>query len=133
MDYVNSALDMGYSLLFSFVDSLLESYGFDVYCGVLHRQFYMRKSLVCDLVEPFRPLIDLQVRKSLNLGQCREEDFEVIQSRYVLKWKNSPRYTKFLCQNVLKRKSEIYEYVQNYYRCVMRQKNSIEYPTYILK
>ncbi len=43
---------------------MLYIYGFDVFCGVLHRQFYMRKSLVCDVIEPFRPIIDLQIRKA---------------------------------------------------------------------
>ena len=31
------------------------------------KEFYMRKSLVCDLVEPLRPIIDQQVKKSINL------------------------------------------------------------------
>ena len=51
-DYINSTLDIGYNLLFNIVDSLLQVYGFDVYCGVYHKEFYMRKSLACDMVEP---------------------------------------------------------------------------------
>lgn len=43
----------------------------DVYCGVLHTMFYMRKSLVCDVMEPFRAIVDEQVKKSLNLGQFK--------------------------------------------------------------
>lgn len=43
----------------------------DVYCGVLHTMFYMRKSLVCDVMEPFRVIVDEQVKKSLNLGQFK--------------------------------------------------------------
>lgn len=73
-DWVNATLDIGYSMLFNFIDSLLQLYGFDVYCGVYHREFYMRKSLVCDLVEPFRPLIDLRIRKAINLKEFQEED-----------------------------------------------------------
>ena len=69
LDYINSALDIGYSILFNLVDALLGIYGFDTYCGVLHKEFYMRKSLVSDLVEPFRVLIDAQVRKSINLDR----------------------------------------------------------------
>ena len=49
----------------------------------------MRKSLVCDLMEPIRPVVDYQVRKSINLGQCKENDFEVINNRWCLKFKNN--------------------------------------------
>ena len=42
-DYVNVTLDIGYNLLFNMVDSLLQVYGFDVYCGIYHKEFYMIK------------------------------------------------------------------------------------------
>lgn len=53
-DPINVLLDMGYTYLFNFIESLLLLYGFDIYKGVYHQVFYQRKSLVCDLVEPFR-------------------------------------------------------------------------------
>lgn len=56
-DYINSLLDIGYTILFNFIECLLHVYDFDVYHGVLHTDFYMRKSLVCDLMEPFRPIV----------------------------------------------------------------------------
>lgn len=87
LDYINSTLDIGYTILFNYIDVLLNIYGFDTYCGVLHREFYKRKSLVCDIVEPFRPLIDKQVKKAINLGQCKEEDFAQINNKYLLEWK----------------------------------------------
>lgn len=77
------------------LEVLLESYGFDTYCGVLHKQFYMRKSLVCDIVEPFRVLIDDAVKKAINLKQIKEEDFIVIQNQYRLKWEHSPNMLAF--------------------------------------
>ena len=67
-DITNSLLDIGYTVLFNFIEALLSIYGFDLYVGVLHREFYMRKSLVCDLVEPFRPIIDKQAKISLICG-----------------------------------------------------------------
>lgn len=84
-DYVNVTLDIGYTMLFNIVDAILQVYGFDTYYGVFHKCFYMRKSLVCDLMEPIRPVVDYQVRKSINLGQCKENDFEVINNRWCLK------------------------------------------------
>ncbi|MGL4853992.1 MAG: CRISPR-associated endonuclease Cas1, partial [Lentisphaeria bacterium] len=49
-DATNLLLDMGYSYLFYFVEAIAAIYGFDLFCGVFHRFFYQRKSLVCDLV-----------------------------------------------------------------------------------
>jgi CRISPR-associated protein Cas1 len=71
-DYINASLDIGYTILFNVIDALLNVYGFDEYYGVLHRCFYMRKSLVCDLQEPFRPIIDYATRKAVNLKQIKE-------------------------------------------------------------
>ncbi len=91
-DYVNVTLDIGYTMLFNIVDAILQVYGFDTYYGVFHKCFYMRKSLVCDLMEPIRPVVDYQVRKSINLGQCKENDFEVVNNRWCLKYKSNPQY-----------------------------------------
>ena len=132
-DYINSTLDIGYTILFNIIDGLVGSYGFDKYQGVLHTQFYMRKSLVCDLVEPFRPLIDLQVRKSLNYGQCKEEDFERVDERVLLKWKMSPKYTSFLAQSIIDRKQDLFLYIQGYYRAVMKQKHVEDYPIFQIR
>ena len=77
LDYVNASLDIGYTLLFNIIESLLDIYGFDTYCGVLHKEFYMRKSLVCDIIEPFRVIIDNIIRKGINLGQIKPEDFNL--------------------------------------------------------
>ena len=68
-DYVNATLDIAYNILFQVVDAILCAYGFDTYYGVLHRCFYMRKSLVCDLMETMRPILDLKIRKTINLKQ----------------------------------------------------------------
>ena len=132
MDYVNSALDMGYSLLFSFVDSLLESYGFDVYCGVLHRQFYMRKSLVCDFVEPFRPIVDCTLKKAINLKQVKPEDFVIINNQHRLKWEKSSEYIKLFMNPILERKDGIFIYIRDYYRAFMKDAAPGEYPIFDL-
>lgn len=131
-DYVNSTLDIGYTILFNIIDAMLRIYGFDTYYGVLHRSFYMRKSLVCDLVEPFRPLIDLQTRKSINLRQCREEDFMIFNGRYQLKWEENNKYLEFLLQPILENKREIFLYLQTYYRSFMKQKPAADFPFFSL-
>lgn len=127
-DYINSSLDIGYTILFNIIDALLNVYGFDEYYGVLHRCFYMRKSLVCDLMEPMRPLIDYTVRKAINLKQIKESDFKVYNNRYVLEWKNSSRYTQIFLEAILRYKKELFVYIQSYYRAIMKQKTIHEYP-----
>lgn len=129
-DYVNSSLDIGYTLLFTFVDALLSSYGFDNYCGVYHRQFYMRKSLVCDIVEPFRVIIDHEVKKAINLKQIKEDDFILINGQYRLKWENSPRYTEVLMKPILENKEGIFTYIQSYYRAFMKELSAEDFPIF---
>ena len=121
-DYVNVTLDIGYTMLFNIVDAILQVYGFDTYYGVFHKCFYMRKSLVCDLMEPIRPVVDYQVRKSINLGQCKENDFEVVNNRWCLKYKSNPQYIQFLMNAILEYKDDIFLYIQQYYRFFMKRK-----------
>lgn len=129
-DIVNSSLDIGYTLLFGFVESLLSCYGFDTFCGVMHCQFYMRKSLVCDIEEPFRVIIDTEVHKAINLNQIQEKDFLLKDNRYLLKWENNSRYVKFLMQALLEEKDEIFLYIQSYYRAFMKGIPADEFPDY---
>lgn len=131
-DYINSVLDIGYTLVFNILESLLYNYGFDVYVGVLHKQFYMRKSLVCDLVEPFRPLIDSQIKRMINLKQCKEDDFININQRWQLKWENNYKYTAPLVKPLIESKNQLFIYVQEYYRAFMKQKPIAEYPIWEL-
>lgn len=129
-DYINTTLDIGYTMLFNIVDAILQVYGFDTYYGVFHKCFYMRKSLVCDIMEPMRPIIDYQVRKAINLEQCKVEDFDAYNNRWVLKYKNSPEYVKFLMKAILDYKEEIFIYIQSYYRYFMKRKSASELPRF---
>lgn len=133
IDYINSTLDIGYTILFNFIEALLGIYDFDIYCGVLHTPYYMRKSLVCDLMEPMRYLVDLRVRKGINYGQIKEEDFKVKNRRVILEWKNSLRYTRMILESILERKEDIFLFIQKYYRSFMKGKAIEEYPIFEVK
>lgn len=130
LDYINSALDVGYTLLFTYIDALLSSYGFDTYCGVMHRQFYMRKSLVCDLVEPFRPIIDHTVKRAINLKQMSPDDFQEINHQYRLKWMESSKYVRLFMTPLIEEKEMIFSYIQSYYRAFMKELSAKEFPIY---
>lgn len=131
-DYINSILDIGYNILFNFVDSLLQVYDFDVYKGVLHTCFYMRKSLVCDLMEPFRPIIDLRVRKGINLGQFKKEDFVEIKGQWQLDYKKSSLYSQIFMEELLKNKDNMFIYFRSYYRAFMKGKETKDFPEFVL-
>lgn len=129
-DYVNSTLDIGYTLLFAFIDAILSSYGFDTYCGVLHREFYMRKSLVCDIVEPFRTIVDHDIKCAINLKQIQKNDFILINHQYKLKYTESAKYVKLLMTPIIDQKDEIFLYIQNYYRAFMKDLSADKFPVY---
>lgn len=129
-DYVNSLLDIGYTILFGFIECLLHVYDFDVYHGILHTDYYMRKSLVCDLMEPFRPLIDWRVRKGIALGQFKQEDFVVIKNQWQLQYKHSSKYSYIFMQDILKNKESIFVYIRGFYRAFMKEKKAEDFPIY---
>lgn len=132
-DYVNSLLDIGYTILFNFIDAILQVFGFDTYQGVLHTNFYMRKSLVCDMMEPFRVIIDWKVRKGIQLGQFKESDFIKVGEQWQLEYKKSSQYSGILMEELLDYKEEIFLYVRSYYRCFMKEKDIAEFPMFVYK
>ena len=131
-DMTNTLMDIGYTILFNIVNALLEMYGFDVYVGILHTQFFHRKSLVCDLEEPFRPIVDQAILKAMNLGQVKKEDFWKNQNQYILPWKNSKKYVGLILESIMEYKNEIFIYLQSYYRAFMRDKPALEFPVFEL-
>ncbi|MGD1833646.1 MAG: type V CRISPR-associated endonuclease Cas1 [Sphaerochaetaceae bacterium] len=131
-DMTNCLLDIGYTMLFNIIDALLAMYGFDTYEGVLHRPFFYRKSLTCDMIEPFRPIIDRSIRKAMNLGRVKEEDFYYRQNQYSLFGKKAVPYIYFLSEGILSYKSEIFLYIQKYYRAFIRDKEMEEFPIFML-
>lgn len=132
-DMINCLLDIGYSLLFNIIDGILEMYGFDVYVGILHREFFHRKSLVCDMVEPFRAIIDSTLIKALNLGQCHEKDFFQNQKQWMISGKNAAPYISLFIYAILERKNEIFLYIQTYYRAFMRSKSIEAFPVFLFE
>lgn len=132
IDITNTLLDMGYTYLFYFIECLLNLYGFDIYKGVYHRNFYQRKSLVCDLVEPFRCIIDRKIKSAYGLNQIQEEDFSNYKGQWFLKIEKNKKYSQFIIAEILNYKEPIFKYVQEYYRAFMRDKPISEYPVFYI-
>ncbi|MGN1392739.1 MAG: type V CRISPR-associated endonuclease Cas1 [Succinivibrionaceae bacterium] len=111
IDYINVILDIGYTILFNFIECFIRLFGFDCYVGVYHRLWYKRKSLVCDLVEPFRCIIDKIVRKNLKLRVFKEEDFIIVKGQYSLKYKQASDYYASFVSCLTEYKNEIFSYI----------------------
>lgn len=133
IDIINTTLDIGYTYLFNIVECMLNLYGFDLYQGVYHRCFYQRKSLVCDIVEPFRCIIDKQIKRAYGLKQMQKDDFREDKGQYFLKTEKNKDYTRWLVQSILDHKEDIFSYVQEYYRCFIRGKPIEQYPVFKIK
>jgi len=131
-DMLNTLMDIGYTFLFNIVEAMLNLYGFDLYVGNLHQCFYQRKSLVCDLVEPFRCIIDNQLKKAFHLNQIKVDDFKEIKGQFILSYEKSKEYTKWLLAALLEKKESIFYYTQEYYRWFMKEKSDAEFPNFNL-
>lgn len=125
-DEINLLMDIGYTVLFNFIEGLVNIYGFDVYKGCLHREFYKRKSLVCDLIEPFRPLVDYNIRKILALKQLKDYSFYYEGGVCRLNWKDSQKYVKAILEVINNHRVCVFLFVQQYYRWFMKG-NGIEH------
>jgi CRISPR-associated protein Cas1 len=126
-DEINLMMDIGYTILFNFIDSLLLLYGFDNYKGVYHQQFYARKSFTCDIIEPFRVIVDRQIIKSLNLKQFKKTDFKKTKNQYYLKHQYQEKYYTVLSQAILDHRQEIYGFAHQIYRHFSNPKNSLPF------
>ncbi len=128
IDTLNATLDIGYTMLFNYIEGMTRLFGFDPYMGVYHQLWFRRKSLVCDLMEPFRCIIEHQIRKSLKNGTFNPDDFELLKSAYYLKPEMRKVYTTVFFEVIIEHKSEIYKFIQQYYRCFMGRKSVKQYP-----
>ena len=129
-DINNFLLDIGYTYLFNFLEGMLSLYGFDIYCGVYHTFFYQRKSLVCDLIEPFRCIIDRRLRKAFNLGQIDKNDFFLQDHRYNLRWQNQQKYIRLFMKDIMEEKENLFKFCQSYYRWFIRELPIDQFPQY---
>ena len=129
-DAINATLDIGYTMLFNYIECFVRMFGFDVYVGVYHRLWFKRKSLICDLVEPFRCIIDRAVRTAYNRKQFTTNDFKLNKSEYLLKYEKNAEYTKVFFEALIPYKMEIFKFIRSYYRCFMQGRNIEAYPKF---
>ncbi len=74
-DPFNAMLNYAYGVLYSEVERACLTAGLDPFVGILHTDNYGKRSLVYDLVEPFRVWADRVVLKLFTGRRCRLEMF----------------------------------------------------------
>ena len=130
-DVMNVTLDIGYTILFNFMESFIRMFGFDLYVGVYHRLWFKRKSLVCDLIEPFRCIIDHATLLAFNRKQFSDKDFTLVKQEYRLRHDKCADYYKVFYDALISHKTDFFLFVRQYYRCFMGCKSAKEYPIFV--
>jgi CRISP-associated protein Cas1 len=74
-DPVNAVLSLSYTMLYAQATTACWSAGLDPAMGALHTLSHGRAALACDLMEPYRPLLDLWVWQLFRDRQLRPEHF----------------------------------------------------------
>jgi len=131
-DILNTTLDLGYTILFNFTECFVRMFGFDLYVGVYHRLWFKRKSLICDLMEPFRCIVDHTILLAFNKKQFSANDFECINGMYYLKFEKKKDYYHIFYDAMIEKKSDFFKYVQSYYRCFMKGSPITSYPEFTI-
>lgn len=131
-DFINATLDIGYTILFNYIECFVRMFGFDTYVGVYHRLWFKRKSLICDLMEPFRCIIENTLRNALNRKQCKESDFNIVKNEYILKRENNIVYQQLFFNALIEHKQEVFKYIQKYYRAFMQGQSTQNLPQFII-
>jgi CRISPR-associated protein Cas1 len=76
LDPVNALLSFGYTMLANLLENQVNLVGLDPYLGALHETEYGRPSLVCDLMEEYRPVFtDTLVITLVNRKVIGKDDF----------------------------------------------------------
>lgn len=63
---INAALNYGYAILLSMVNREIVSRGYLTQNGICHKNEFNQYNLACDLMEPFRPVVDRFVIDNMN-------------------------------------------------------------------
>lgn len=131
IDPLNCCLDIGYTFLFNFIENMCRLFGFDLYKGVYHQLWFKRKSLVCDLIEPFRCIVEHRIYINFRNGKFSNSDFIEINKSYYIEHGKKTKYTEELYDAIIPYKMDIFKYVQKYYRCFMADKEIDEFPVFL--
>jgi CRISP-associated protein Cas1 len=123
-DITNFLLDIGYTYLFNLVSTFCTQLGYENTFGFLHADYYQRQSLVCDLMEPIRPVIDNALVNALGRKQIKSEHFEIVDSRVkLIDYRNIGQYTDIFAKVLIENQDQIYTYLRDFGDDLKRHSN----------
>lgn len=102
-DLFNISLNYGYGILYSEVEKSCILSGLDPYLGFLHMDRYGKPSMVLDLVEQFRPLIDRAIINLFIKKQISNADLERINDTFLLTKKGRAKIIEEIMEFLNKR------------------------------
>lgn len=118
---LNSGLDYGYAVLRGYIARVCVGYGLNTQLGIHHKSEYNRFNLVDDLMEPFRPLVDMIAYEIM-----KEADYFMPEYRRrlvgLLNMKMMYRNKKMYLCNVLE------NYIEQYASLIMGRGDNIVFP-----
>lgn len=94
-DEINALLSLIYTFLFNEIHTTVLLVGLDPAFGYLHDVYYGRPSLICDLLEEWRPLADHFVLNLINRREVTKEDFRKEPDQIGI-WLNKDGYPKVI-------------------------------------
>lgn len=74
---INAALNYGYSIILSIFNREVAASGYLTQLGLFHDNMFNQYNLSCDLMEPFRPFVDLTVREMNPMKFDKEEKLQI--------------------------------------------------------
>jgi len=83
-DPFNAMINYLYGMLYAVVEQALFAAGLDPHLGILHTDEYDRPTLSFDLIEPFRPWIDLLIVQKIMQKEVEADFFEPVEGGYFL-------------------------------------------------
>lgn len=118
---LNSGLDYGYAVLRGYIARVCVGYGLNTQLGIHHKSEYNRFNLVDDLMEPFRPLVDM-----IAYEMMEGADYFMLEHRRrlvgLLNMKMMYRNKKMYLCNALE------NYIEQYASLIMGRGDNIVFP-----
>lgn len=121
---VNAALNYGYAILRAYISRTISLYGFETSLGIHHKSELNNYNLADDIIEPFRPVVDLYVCRYLS----QTENFGTAQKAELLRLLNAAmmidnkKYSMANCMELL---------IQNIVACYKKEKTELALPQLI--
>lgn len=118
---INGALDYAYAIIRSMISKIGIACGLNMHLGIHHRNEYNDYNLADDLIEPFRPIVDLYVYKLMN----GEEFFSATHRKDII----NMLYKKIVYRDLnIDIGQALEEYVKSFAKLIKDNENCIEYP-----